>query len=101
MNKKKDKIKHIILWYLATILEWVIVPIYLAAMGYEFNIPIYEKLRDWQYITSLYYLLASIDIILFGYFVIIYRKREDLKSMGVSVFCCLTQIMLLISKIKI
>lgn len=101
MNKKKTEVKHTVLWYVATILEWVIVPLYLATMGYEFNISIYEKLRNWQYVAILYYILEVIDIILFGYFVILFKKKDELKSMGVSVFCCLTQIILLISKVKI
>lgn len=94
------EIKQNILWYIASLVEWIIIPLYLASMGYEFNIDIYTKLRKWQYVTTIYYILASIDIVLFMYLVIIYRKKEQLKLMAIAVFCCLVQIILLISKVK-
>ncbi len=97
---KYSNIKINALWYLATVIEWIIVPLYLASMGYEFDISLYEKLREWENVETLYYILASLDIALFGYFVIFYRKKDQLKPMGISVFCCLTQIVLLISKVK-
>lgn len=95
------EIKQKTLWYIASFVEWIIIPLYLASMGYEFNIDIYTKLRKWQYVTTTYYILASIDIVLFMYFVIIYRKKEQLKLMAITVFCCLMQIILLISKVKL
>lgn len=101
--KKSDRyicLNQNILWYIASFIEWIIIPLYLASMGYEFDIDIYTKLKKWQYVTTIYYILASIDIVLFMYFVIIYRKKEQLKLMSIAVFCCLMQIILLISKVK-
>lgn len=101
----KKNIKYIdkklnVLWYIAGLIEWIIIPLYLASIGYEFDIELYIKLKKWQYVTTVYYILASIDIVLFMYLVIVYRKKEQLKSMAIAVFCCLMQIILLISKVK-
>ena len=101
MSINKSIIKNNILWYTATFLEWIIIPLYIANMGYEFNIAIYQALRNWEYVAITYYILSSIDIILFGYFVLLYKKQNQIKMLGVSVFCCLTQIILLISKVKL
>lgn len=98
-NKVKIKLNKKI-WNLATVLEWLIVPIYIAAMGYEINIPVYISLKKWQYVSYLYYIISVVDIALFGYFVIVYKKNKQLRLMGIAVFCCLTQIILLISKVK-
>lgn len=99
-EKKSVKVKRYILWYLATILEWVNIPLHLASVGYEFDIDIYNKLKAWQYVRATYYISACIDIALFGYFVVVYKKKEELKPMALSVFCCLIQMVLLIVKVK-
>ena len=90
-----------ILWFVAIVLEWIIIPLYMASMGRELDIELYNKLKNWKYVTNTYYILACLDIVLFGYFVLLYRKKEELKVMCVSVFCCLVQIVLLISKVKL
>lgn len=100
MKEKLTNIKNNILWYLAIIIEWVIIPLYVASMGYNFDIYLYNQLKNWEYVTALYYVLACIDISLFAYFIMLYRKMKQDKLMQVSVFCCLMQIILLISKVK-
>ena len=100
MKEKLTNIKNNILWYLAIIIEWAIIPLYVASMGYNFDIYLYNQLKNWEYVTALYYVLSCIDISLFGYFIILYRKKNQDKLMQVSVFCCLMQIILLITKVK-
>jgi len=102
MSTNKITIKQTMMWYLAIAIEWVIVPLYIASMGYDINLSVYQSLKNWQHVTILYYMLACVDIMLFSYFVLLYRiKKNQMNLMLVSVFCCLTQIILLISKVII
>ena len=100
MKDKIANIKNKVLWYIAIIIEWIIVPFYIAAIGYNFDISWYNVLKSWEYVGTAYYVLACIDITLFGYFVLLYRKTKQDKLMQVSVFCCLSQLILLITKVK-
>jgi len=38
MSTNKITIKQTMMWYLAIAIEWVIVPLYIASMGYDINL---------------------------------------------------------------
>ena len=101
MQSKKGKIARRILWTIATVLGWTAVILYIAAMGYEINIDIYTNIKSWENIANLYYVVAGIEILILWYFTLLYRKRKEATMMLFSLICCLTQIFLLINKVKI
>jgi len=93
------KIGYNIVYVVAVILEWVNIPLFLAAMGYEINI--LEKLREIYYISQIYYTTAAIDILLYMILSFISRKKKRLKATVIFTISCLIQIILLIYKIKL
>lgn len=99
---KKDKVRlDSILWFFATLIEWINIVLFMASMGYEINIPIYTKLREMQGIVTTYYIAATIDIVLFGALAIVHRKGENARNTLLATYCCLIQIALLAYKIKL
>lgn len=99
-NKMKN-MAHSCLWTLAIILEWANVVLFMAAMGFEYNIEIYMKIRNFPNIATIYYILAGIDIIAFFLLTIINKKEKQDKNMLVALYCGLVQIALLMYKIKL
>ncbi len=100
MSTNKITIKQTLLWYLAIIIEWIIIPFYIASMGYQIDWDLYNKFSNWEHVVTVYYILSCIDILLFGYFILLYKIKKEEKLMQTSVFCCLMQIILLIMKVK-
>lgn len=93
------KIGYKILCFIAILLEWINIILFLAAMGYE--IDILSKLREMYYISEIYYLFAGLDILLFSILTIINKKKNNNRDMLLYTYCCLIQIVLLIFKVKI
>jgi len=100
MKKDGISIKDKILWFLAVLIEWIIIPFYIAVIGYEINFSWFISFQNWEYIDTLYYILSGIDIALFSYFVLVYKIKKQEKLMQTSVFCAVVQIILVISKVK-
>lgn len=93
------KIGYKIICFIAILLEWINIILFLAAMGYE--IDILSKLREIYYISEIYYLCAGLDILLFSVLTIINKKKKNDREMLLYTYCCLIQIVLLIFKVKI
>lgn len=100
MKKNKNKF-YSFLWWIAIIIEWINIVLFMAAMGYEYNIPIYSQIRKSNNISTVYYIFAGIDIILFGILMMINRKRKDVKNTILALYCGLIQIALLMYKVKL
>ncbi len=90
-----------VLWKIAIIFEWINVVLFMAAMGYEFNIPIYREIESFSHIAIVYYFTATIDIVIFWILSLISRNQKRDKDMWLAIYCGLVQIALLIYKIKL
>lgn len=99
--KKKSNRLYSFLWTVATIIEWVNIVLFVAAMGYEIDIPIYMKIREYRDIATIYYIVAAVDIMLFGLLMMVERSKNNVKNMLLALYCALAQIALLIYKIKL
>ena len=100
MTKLNNK-AYSFLWTLATIFEWANVVLFMAAMGFEFNIPIYRNIEAYPHIAKVYYLSAAIDIALFAIVTLIARAKKDTKNTLVALYCFIIQVALLIYKVKL
>ena len=100
---KKNKINNKIisfLWIVATVTEWINVILFIAAMGYNFiEIPLYNNLKNWEYVVPLFCILATIDALIFWFLSLIHKNNRETKNTLIAVWCSLVQIMLLIWKI--
>ena len=98
--KKHTKIW--LLWLIAVILAIINVVLFMAAMGYDtLDFSLYNSLKNLKNINTLFYILSTIDIMLFCVIVTIYRISKRLTGLAISVLACLTQIILLMLKVKI
>jgi len=100
MARKNNKL-YSFLWILATIFEWANIILFMAAMGFEFDIPLYRDLNNFRYKATIYYISAGIDIGLFAILTFIGRAKKDVKNTLLALYCFLIQIVLLIYKIKL
>ena len=104
---KKDKIivnNKVIsfLWIVASIIEWMNVILFIAAMGYNFiDFPLYNSLKDWQYINTIFYISAFVDALIFWLLAIISKKTNRTKDTLTAVYCGVIQLVLLIYKVKL
>lgn len=100
--KRKNKSKYIdsLIWSIAVILEWVNIGLFLLAMGYNFDIELYQKITIYRYIAEIYYVSAAVDIFLFFVLAIKNRIVYNPKNILLSVYCGVVQIVLLIAKVK-
>lgn len=98
-TKKKINVESVF-WIIASILEWMSIVLYIAAIGYDINIDIYNKLKDWQYEVTLFYIVSGIDATIFALLVLKNRKYYNPKNLLLAVFCSLLQIILIILKVK-
>lgn len=85
--------------FIAILLEWINIVLFLSAMGYE--IEVLSNLRKIEYIAEIYYLCAGIDIALFSFLTLHNKKQRKDKEMLIYTYCALVQIALLIFKVKI
>ena len=100
MTKLKNKL-YSLLWILATIFEWANIILFMAAMGFKFDIPIYKEIEEYSNVVTVYYLSAAIDIVLFGILTLIGRAKKDTKNTLLALYCFLIQVALLIYKVKL
>lgn len=89
------------LWIIASILEWINIVLFMAAMGYEIDIPAYNALRLYEHKAMVYYISASIDATLFWILAMLNRKKGYEKNLVIAVFCFIIQVALLLYKIKL
>ena len=73
-TKKEPKNWLNIIWWIAIVLEWIVIPVYMACIGYEINI--LQKLREWEHINTFYYIIGLTDALLFYICSLIFRKRK-------------------------
>ena len=100
MAKMNNKF-HTFLWIVATIFEVINIILFFAAMGYEFDIPLYKELYSFKHKAMVYYISAGVDIGLFGLLTYVGRAKKDVKNTLLALYCFLIQIALLIYKVKL
>ena len=100
-TNKMKKMTYSFLWTIAIILEWANIVLFMAAMGFEYNIDIYMKIRHYPNIATIYYISAGIDIIAFYLLTLINKKEKQDKNMLLALYCGLVQIALLMYKVKL
>ena len=102
-NTKKIKISLFakIVWIILSIIEWISVPLYIAAMGYEINIEVYNKIKDWEYIANLFYILSLTAAAGFLFFSIKFALLKLQKERVIAQVSCIVQLILVISKLRI
>ncbi len=85
------------LWRLGSILEFITLPLYLAAMqNRTITYGWFIKLRDFKYIDATYYTFAAITLFVFSILVIMNRNRERWTEMLLALLCFVVQIGMLI-----
>ena len=111
MKNKKKKVKNTVvkknklitfIWIIATILEWVNIVLFMAALGRDtFQFSWYNAILTWPYRAETFYICGAIDLLLFSILVMYYHKRERYNEMLLGLFCFTAQIFLLAWKIKL
>ncbi len=92
MNKLKS-IGISFLWYLGAFLEFVSIPLNLAALKdisitYEW----FLQLRNYEYIEIAYYIVASVTMLVFAALVLISRKNKKVSEMMLALLCFFIQV---------
>ena len=94
VNSKLKLLKF--LWNLGTVLEFITIPLYFAAMknraiAYEW----FVKLREFEYIEVLYCTVAALTMLVFSILVIMSRNRERWQEMWTGLCCFTAQVIML------
>jgi uncharacterized membrane protein YhaH (DUF805 family) len=84
------------LWNLGTVLEFITIPLYFAAMKnraitYEW----FVKLREFEYIEVVYCSFAAATMFVFSILVMMNRKRERGQDMFIALMCFIAQVIML------
>ncbi len=92
MNKLKS-IGISFLWYLGAFLEFVSIPLNLAALKdisitYEW----FLKIRNYEYVEIVYYIVAAITMLVFSMLVLISRKNKKVSEMMLALLCFMIQV---------
>ena len=92
MNKLKS-IFTSFLWYLGALLEFVSIPLNLAALKdisitYEW----FTALRNYEFIEIVYYIVAFVTMLVFSMLVLVSRKNKRISEMMLALLCFFIQV---------
>ena len=100
INKKK-RYKTWIIWVPAIVLFIINIILYNAAMGH-ITLDIFETNNiEWRQRNLIYYVCVFVDVLLFWWLIIIYKKARRAVSLLTAEIACIIQILLCISKVKL